>query len=155
MVMPIVNPDLVNLILLDMEPLSLDESFEALLDGEVLVIKEYEKTRRKDVLVKLDRRKYPVTYISYDSKNTHENVYWEMHNVSINSLALHTVVRYDPLLSDVKFSFTIGDVVQIDKEDEVDIDFIDAIWINEDRQIYYTLNKEEGYFHESELEFYC
>lgn len=141
----------VELTQLDLEPLSFEEVLLRLLDGETLVIKEYEKTRGKDVLVRLDKRKYPNTQISYDVDPLGvRQPFWQMYNVSLNALSLHQVVPYDGIYANVHPLYANGSVVHYTDEENI-VAIVERVYIDQNNEVFYTLYGELGYYAEAEL----
>jgi hypothetical protein len=72
--------------------LSFDDALTKLQEDEWLVIKGYESSRHKDVLVRVFREgKYPVTQVSYKVQpvlGEFDSRFWQIYDVPLNALAL-------------------------------------------------------------------
>ena len=52
--------------------------------------------RGKDILVRINDKKYKVTEISHDANIfEYEKPYWQIHNVSLNAISLHNTYKKD------------------------------------------------------------
>lgn len=151
--MPIEDPKEFELTELQLNELSLNETWESLQRGETIVVANYEETRNKDVLVRLDKRRYTVTQISFDvDPIEYGQRYWTIHNVSINALSLHKVYPYVESLYSIKHRYSPEAIVYFD--DGVlprQIAVVEKVFVATTGEIYYTLMNEEGYYHELEL----
>ena len=150
--MPIYDAEAQDLVNLELNDLSLEEAFMYLNMGETLVIAGYEQTRGKDVLVKLDKRKYEVTMISLDIKPIVAGKrLWQVHNVSVNALSLHKVYKYNEYTYSMEFKFYPGSAVRIKEPATEHIYAVEAIFASPEKEIYYKLHTLDGYYHENEL----
>lgn len=150
--MPVFNTDELDLVTLSLDDLTLDEALTHLMLGDTLVIKKYEQTRAKDVLIKLDRRKHTVTLISLDVNPIVEGRrLWQIHNVSFNTLSLHDVYVYDEYTHSMVFKYNPKDVVQIKNHNNDHIYSIESVAVTVDKDVYYRLSTLDGYYKEDEL----
>ena len=149
--MPVYNKEELELVTLDLENLSLPDTLTSLMLGDTLVIRGYESTRGKDILVKLDDRKHKMTYISFDLDpfNPSER-YWLIHNVSLNALSLHDVYRYDEYTFSLAYKYKPRDLVQIEGRPDI-VHIINNVHVSPDKEVYYTLEGLDGYYQENEL----
>lgn len=151
--MPIYDISGLSLVELELEELDLAAVMTSLMLGDILVIKGYEDTRGKDILVKLDNRKHQVTHISFDvDPITFRDRYWMIHNVSLNALSLQPVYRYDEYTYSMQYKYNPRDVVQIDTPEGVDsVYLVSSVLVSPDKEVYYTLEGIDGYYTEAEL----
>lgn len=149
--MPVDAPQ--GLIELKLKELSLEETWEFLQEGYTVVVTNYEETRGKDVLVRLDKRRHTVTQISFDvAPIEYGERYWTVHNVSINALSLHSVFLYEESLYSIEHAYSPGTIVYFDDgAHPSQVAVVDRVFIDELANVYYTLDNEEGYFLEAEL----
>lgn len=136
-----------------LKELTLPEIFDALLDEEVLIVTGYEATRGKDILVRLDRRRYDVTQISFEvAPIEYGKRYWSLHEVSVNALSVHDVYLYDEGLYSLSHEYSPNAIVYFDNgTTDMQVAIIDKVYTDVADNIYYTLDNELGYFTEEEL----
>ena len=136
--------------------LTLEESIDELFKGNVIVLQNYEKTRGKDILVRINDKKYKVTEISHDSNIfEYEKPYWQIHNVSLNAISLHNVYKKDVYDSLKKYKFLPGTVVHVGGLEENKVSIVEQVY--QDTllgNVYYSLGDREGLYSEDELENY-
>lgn len=150
--MPIFNTDGLGLMTLELNELSLDDALSHLMLGDTLIIKKYEQTRDKDVLIKLDRRRHVVTTISLDvNPIVPGRRLWQIHNVSFNTLSLHEVYLFDESTCSIEFKYKPNDVVQRADQDSNSVYLIKEVHVTPEKDVYYTLETLDGYFKENEL----
>lgn len=149
--MPIFDSGELILTKLNMTNIELEESLSRLLNGEILLIKGYESSRGKDVLVRLDRRKYDVTEVSFHTNpiGDHPPI-WQMHPVEINTFSLHDVFPYDEDVYRLNPKYGPGAVVKY-SESPFLVATINEVYYGEDNLVYYTLHGLDGYYLETEL----
>lgn len=145
--------DGLGLIELKLNELSLVEAWDRLQEGKYIILASYEETRGLDVLVRLDKRKYTVTQISFDtSPIEYGERYWTIHNVSINALSLGRVFAYDEDLYSIEHKYNPDSIVYYDDgETPRQIAVVDKVYTSSHGDIYYTLDNETGYYAENEL----
>ena len=134
--------------------LTLEESIDELFKGNVIVLQNYEKTRGKDILVRINDKKYKVTEISHDANIfDYEKPYWQIHNVSLNAISLHNVYKkevYDTIKS---FKLLPESVVQIRQGGELVLDMIESVYrLEGTKDMFYTLSGREGYYRVIDIE---
>ena len=150
--MPIYNEQASGLVSLQLNDLTLEEAFMHLTLGEVLVLEGYEQTRSKDVLVKLDKRKYEVTMISLDTNPIVPGKrLWQVHNVSVNALSLHRVYLYDEYTYSMSFKHRPDSVVRLNNPKTEHVYTIAEVLASPDKEVYYKLHTLDGYYREDEL----
>lgn len=151
--MPLTDISSLSLTEVYLEELTLTEIFNALLEEQVLVVSGYEATRGKDVLVRLDRRKFDLTQISFEvDPIEYGQRYWSMHEVSLNALSIHDVYLYDESLYSINHKYNPNMIVYFDSgEEELQVAVVDRVFTEASGDIYYTLDNEEGYYLEAEL----
>lgn len=139
----------------DVSCLTLEESIEELFKGNVIVLQNYEKTRGKDILVRLNDKKYKVTEISHDANIfEYEEPYWQIHNVSLNAISLHNAYKKDVYDNLKKYKFLPGTVVHVEGLEKNEVSIVEQMYQDTLGNVYYTLGDREGYFLEDELVIY-
>lgn len=139
--------------------LSFDDALTALQEDEWLVIKGYESSRHKDVLVRVFRDgKYPVTQVSYQVQpvlGEFDSRFWQIYDVPLNALALFPVYLYDETVASYDNLFSMDNVVSYSYVKDVSIvtgaSLIEAIYSGSNGEYYYKLVDEIEYYHEAEL----
>lgn len=142
--------------LIPFETLStLTEKVQALLDGDVLFIKKFEKQEGADVLVRLDQRRYTVSQISYDISESEDNTrFWTTFNVGLNDLSLYTVFRFKEDVFRKECKYMIGDKVSYTSIDgKIDSAIIEGVYEHstDPTKFAYRLSRDEGLYAEDEL----
>lgn len=142
--------------LVEVRSLTFEESIQELLDGGIIVLQDYEKTRGKDVLVKLDTRKYAITKISHDANiMDYEEPYWQIHNVSLNAISLHIAYKKEVYDSLKEYKFLPGNVVHVVGEDPLKVSVVEDVY--RDRitgEVFYALGDREGMYRTEDLKIY-
>jgi len=136
--------------------LTLVDGLNELLQGNIILIKEYEKTQGHDVLVRLDSK--GVSHISYDTNTNEEKEferrYWNIFNVSINTLALKKVHRFDEALLDETNTYGVGDIVEYEYEymdnTETDIALVEVVYKYNDTYYYRISGEAENILYEED-----
>ncbi|ASR79134.1 hypothetical protein ZAINNY_224 [Bacillus phage Zainny] len=133
---------------------TLEDKLDALLSGDVLVIRNFEQFTKSDVLIKMKHIKgKDVTVISYDTmKSSLGDAFWQVYNIGINDLSLLPVLVIHDIkdLQDTN-KFKIGDVVayvsaENGKHDTAFItDIYRSIDPNKKGHYLYALSREEKY----------
>ena len=143
-----------DLVPVEVKCLTLEESIDELFKGNVIVLQNYEKTRGKDILVRLNDKKYKVTEISHDANIfEYEKPYWQIHNVSLNAISLHNVYKKEVYDTIGGFKLLPGSVVQILQRGELVLAVIDNVYrVEGSKDMYYTLSDREGYYKATEIE---
>lgn len=127
-----------NLTVVDQHALSLQEAVKQLINGQVLVIANYETTTNSDVFVKLDLTlDNPLTEISMSSPDSFSGASWSSYPLPMNALALYDVYTYDENLYD-KAYFNVGDIVKYKANKVVKAGVVDAIYTT-DGTVYYSI----------------
>lgn len=134
---------------------TLEEKLEALLNGEVLYLKGFERNSGEDVLIRLVRNKFTTTQMSYDMNETEaEPRYWVTYNVGFNDLSLFTVIKFEEGIHRYDHRFKINDIVQYkDSEDKWESGIIEEIYVTDDgSNLYaYKISGEDELFDEDDL----
>jgi hypothetical protein len=134
---------------------SLNDKIQALLSGEVLFIKKFEKQEESDVLVRLEQKKFTVTQISYDIKeNPADPRYWVTFNLGFNDLSLFTCFRYNDALFNLEHRYMINDIVQYISEDGArDSAIVEEVYqnISDPTKFAYRLSRDGGVYAEEDL----
>jgi len=93
---------------------TLESKLQALLNGEVLFIKKFEKQEGANVLVRIVQKKFTVSQISYDVAGTEEGLdprYWTTFNVGLNDLSLFTCFKFVEEAFNKENKYMINDTV--------------------------------------------
>ena len=135
---------------------SLEEKMNALLRGEVLYLKNFEKGTGADVLVRIQQKKFTISQISYDIYQVPELAprYWVTFNVGINDLSLFTAIKFEEGLHTYSNRFMINDIVQYTTEAGIrDSAIIEEVHVSKtDKAFYaYKLSNAEGLYAEEDL----
>jgi hypothetical protein len=99
---------------------TLQDKLQALLDGEVLFIKAFEKQEGADVLVRVVEKKFTVSQISYDISGGEagdDPRYWTTFNVGLNDLSLFTCFKFVEDVFTKENFYMINDIVNYTSAD--------------------------------------
>lgn len=144
-----------DLVPVEVSCLTLEESIDELFKGNVIVLQNYEKTRGKDILVRINDKKYKVTEISHDANIfEYEKPYWQIHNVSLNAISLHNTYKKDVYDSLKKYKFLPGTVVHVGDLEKNKVSIIEQMYQDSLGNVYYSLGDREGFYSEDELVIY-
>ncbi|WNO29930.1 hypothetical protein [Bacillus phage SDFMU_Pbc] len=134
---------------------TLQSKLQALLDGEVIFIKHFERNEGANVLVRIAQKKFTVAQITYDTTSSEvDNKYWVTFNVGVNDLSLFTCFQFTPDTFNKDNKFLINDTVLYTSEDgRRDTAIIEEVYAhNEDPSKFaYKLSRDEGLYEEDEL----
>lgn len=134
---------------------TLDDKLQALMNGEVLLLKSFEQGTNNDVLVRFDSKKYTLCQISQDLlANDQDPRFWVTYNIGVNDLSLFTAMKFDESLVGLKNEFTVNDIILYTSGDGTfDSGVITGIYtsIDDPSQFAYTLSRDEGLYAESDL----
>jgi len=134
---------------------NLQSKINALLNGEILFIKNFESNEGADVLIQLVQKKFQVTQISYDIHADEDNPrYWTTFNVGINDLSLFTVFKFEEDIFELNNKYTINDTVNYTTEEGTsDTAIIEAVYqSNNDPGVFaYKLSQEQNLYLEDDL----
>ncbi|ANH50769.1 hypothetical protein SALINJAH_212 [Bacillus phage SalinJah] len=140
---------------------TLEDKLDALLHGDVLVIRKFEKFTKADVMIKMQTVKgHQVTMISYDTmKSSLDNAFWQVYNISINDLSMLPVMQvYDVTHLQEINKFQMGDVVSYKSAEDgkVDTAYITDVYRsldpNKKNHYLYSLSREAKFaYEENEL----
>lgn len=134
---------------------TLQSKLQALLDGEVLFIKHFERNEGADVLVRITQKKFTVAQITYDTSSTEvDDKYWITFNVGVNDLSLFTCFKFVPDTFNKENKFFINDTVLYTSEDgRRDTAIIEEVYIHNENptKFAYKLSRDEGLYEEDEL----
>lgn len=146
-----------------LEPLGLRKSLDYLLDGEVLLVRGIEQTRGKDVLVRLDDRRVPVTQISYDIQPADgywRDSYWVVFDLPLNAFSTYPCYLYRNTEQGSLPKFFIGDNVYYTSKQEgtktEDTGVITEVYKDKasdprNPQWYYSVTRDSEIYPEEEL----
>ena len=114
-----------------------------------------EKTRGKEILVRIKDKKYKVTEISHDANIFEdEKPYWQIHNVSLNAISLHNTYKKDAYDNLKKYKFLPGTVVHVGDLEKNKVSIIEQLYQDSLGNVYYSLGDREGFYSEDELVVY-
>jgi hypothetical protein len=136
---------------------TLAEKLEALMGGEILFIKRFERAEGMgaDVLVRLEEKKFTVTQISYDVQmDEHSDRFWTTFNVGLNDLSLFTCFKFDEGSFGLTNKYTINDIVTYTSVDGIrDSAIIEEVYVNNNdpSQFAYRLSRDLGVYAEEDL----
>lgn len=126
----------------------LADKLNALLTGETLLFKGFERAEKADVLVRVNEQNgFLISQISYDmTENVWNPRYWINFNVGINDISLITAFLFDEeIFSNYSPRYMVNDIVNYTSADgEKDSAVIEAIYcINGDPTKYaYSLSRD-------------
>ncbi|AGB62687.1 hypothetical protein [Bacillus phage phiAGATE] len=134
---------------------TLQSKLQALLDGEVLFIKHFERNEGANVLVRIVQKKFTVAQITYDTTSSEvDSKYWVTFNVGVNDLSLFTCFQFTSNVFNKGNKFIINDtVLYTSKDGRKDTAIIEEVYAhNEDpTKFAYKLSRDEGLYAEDEL----
>lgn len=127
--------------------LGFKEAIQALLDGKIIVIKQYEVSKKKDVFVKLDQRLYPTTQMTYTmSDSTIVPTNWLPYAIPVNAFSLYSCYIYNKDWYDKTQLLTNGSIVNYLSPSGVeDVAMVNGVY-TDGVYVYYQLSREDGYF---------
>lgn len=135
---------------------TLEEKLQALLRGETLYLRKFERTNNKDVLVRLDHKKHTVSKISFDmTESEMDPRYWTTYNVGLNDLSLFTAIKFEEGIPQYTHRFMVDDIVTYQTESgERKAGIVEEVYVyNEDHNFYaYRLSGEENLYLEEHLQ---
>ena len=144
-----------DLVPVEVSCLTLEESIDELFKGNVIVLQNYEKTRGKDILVRINDKKYKVTEISHDANIfEYEKPYWQIHNVSLNAISLHNAYKKDEYDNLKKYKFLPGTVVHVGELEKNKVSIVEQLYQDSLGNAYYALGDREGLYSEDDLVIY-
>lgn len=114
---------------------TLEEKLQALLRGEILFLKNFEKGSGQDVLVRLEQKKFTISQISYDTYQDPELAprYWITYNVGLNDLSLFTAIKFEEGMHNYSNKYTINDIVQYyDENGKLESAIIEEVYVKQD-----------------------
>lgn len=140
------------------EELSLKETLDAMLSGEVILMTTYDNRREKDILIRVkESEKGLITQVSKPSSSMSGFVgnkkYWSMYDIDINSLSMYPTYVFDPSRYDIGYEFEPNSMV-VYKSSYGDKDVAVVVGVLRDQagNFYYKLSGEgERVFKEEEL----
>ncbi|QDP42978.1 virion structural protein [Bacillus phage vB_BmeM-Goe8] len=134
---------------------TLNDKIQALLSGEILFIKKFEKNEGADVLARLEQKKFTVSQISYDiSVNDSDPRYWVTFNLGLNDLSLFTCYRFSEDVFGKEHKYMINDVVSYTSLDgQTDTAIVEEVYQHntDPTKFAYKLSRDEGLYVEEEL----
>lgn len=135
---------------------TLEEKLQALLRGEILFLKNFEKGSGQDVLVRLEQKKFTISQISYDIYQEPElnPRYWITHNVGLNDLSLFTAIKFEEGMHNYSNKYMINDIVQYhDENGKLESAIIEEVYVKQDDyNLYaYKISGEEALTPEENL----
>lgn len=144
-----------DLVPVEVRCLTLEESIDELFKGNVIVLQNYEKTRGKDILVRINDKKFKVTEISHDANTLeYEKPYWQIHNVSLNAISLHNAYKKDEYDNLKKYKFLPGTVVHVGDSEKNKVSIVEQMYQDSIGNAYYSLGDREGLYAEDDLVIY-
>lgn len=129
-----------NLIAVNMTKLTLKDSLNHLLNGDVIVISHYEQENAQDVFSRLNLAlNIPITEISYTSPD--DSPVWQNYPIPVNAFALYDCYTYDPALYGNQLCY-VGDVIKYNKNG-AQVGIISGVYKDAQNIIYYTLKGDD------------
>jgi len=134
---------------------SLRDKLEALLRGEVLLVKNFERRMNLDVLIRIVDKRFTVTQMTYDIVEDPSNArYWVTFNVGINDLSLFSVFKFEDKIFSYTNKFRIDDRVDyISATGKKDAAIVEEVYISKtDPEVFaYKLSREDNLYEEKDL----
>jgi len=134
---------------------SLRDKLEALLRGEVLLVKNFERRMNLDVLIRIVDKRFTVTQMTYDIVEDPSNArYWVTFNVGINDLSLFPVFKFEDKIFSYTNKFRIDDRVDyISATGKKDAAIVEEVYISKtDPEVFaYKLSREDNLYEEKDL----
>lgn len=136
---------------------TLQDKLQALLDGEVLFIKAFEKQEGADVLVRVVEKKFTVSQISYDISGGEagdDPRYWTTFNVGLNDLSLFTCFKFEEGVFTKENFYMINDIVNYTSADGFnDSAIIEEVYQHnvDPTKFAYRLSRDGAVYGEDEL----
>ncbi|QFP93266.1 UNVERIFIED_ORG: hypothetical protein Xoosp15_1 [Xanthomonas phage Xoo-sp15] len=134
---------------------SLRDKLEALLRGEVLLVKNFERKSNLDVLIRVVDKRFTVSQMTYDIVEDPSNArYWVTFNVGINDLSLFSVFKFDDKSFSYKNKFKVDDRVDyVSKTGQKDAAIVEEVYVSKtDPEVFvYKLSREEELYEEKEI----
>lgn len=146
-----------NLTPVDYKPMTLRETIDALFNGDVLLVKGLEQSRKKDVLVRLNiEGKIPVTQISYDvmpPDGEWRKSYWAVYDLPFNVFSTYPCYIYDATTTNNPPKYLVGATVYYtSKQDGVfDSAIVTEVLKDENNKWYYQLSRDNQIYAEDEV----
>lgn len=134
---------------------SLKDKLEALLRGEVLLVKNFERRMNLDVLIRVVDKRFTVSQMSYDIIEDPSNArYWVTFNVGINDLSLFSVFKFDDKVFSYKNKFRVDDRVDyVSITGTKDAAIVEAVYVSKtDPEVFvYKLSREDELYEEKDI----
>ena len=134
---------------------TLTDTIQALVEGEILFIKKFERQEGASVLVRLVQKKFAVTLISYDiGYNELDPRYWSTFKIGINDLSLFSCFKFNEDLFKHTNKFMVNDVVHYTSEDGImDSALIEEVYMSntDPDKFVYQLSRDAGIYAQDEL----
>lgn len=141
-----VDIDIAKLTEVDIKELAPTEALQLLLEGKDLIVTNYEKTRRLDVLV---RMRDWLTEISYDTKGFRtltEEPYWLPYDVPVNVFSQYLVYEHSKVVTPREVKFLPQEtVLRASSAGGYVADTVKKVYIDEaTSEVYYSLSCNEN-----------
>lgn len=134
---------------------TLEDKVLALLRGEIIYIKNYEKNTGTSVLARLMIEKgFTIPQITYDIYDTNEeDRYWLRFNIGLTDLSLLDVYKVDDTSIFLKPNkFKVGDNVSYTSIDGTfDTAYVIAVYERKENEFAYKLSREPNVLYEESL----
>ena len=134
---------------------TLDAKLQYLLNGGVLLLKKFEQKEGVDVLVQLVDKKFTITQISYDMRESADDPrYWITFNVGINDLSLLTAFQFEEDIFLNTNKFMVNDVITyLNDLGKWDSAVIEEVHVSnlDPNQYAYKFSRQDGLYAEEDL----
>ncbi|AMQ66484.1 virion structural protein [Bacillus phage Shbh1] len=135
---------------------TLEEKLAALLRGETLYLKGFERKSGGSVLIRLERKKFELIQISHDLSESEVNPrYWVTYNVGLNDLSLFTAIKFEEGLPAYKHKYQINDtVLYVSRDGNIrDSAIVEEVYVSivDPDQYAYKLSRDDGLYSEEDL----
>jgi len=135
---------------------TLEAKLQALLAGEILFLKKFERNEGVDVLIKLERKKFTVAQVSYDVTMRDVDIprYWTTYNIGLNDISLFTCFKFEEGAFTKENKYMINDrVLYVSIDGRKDAAVIEEVYQHntDPTKFAYRLSRDGAIYTEDEL----
>ncbi|AMB18781.1 virion structural protein [Bacillus phage Eldridge] len=135
---------------------TLEAKLQALLAGEILFLKKFERNEGVDVLIKLVQKKFTVTQVSYDVTMRDADIprYWTTYNIGLNDISLFTCFKFEEAAFTKENKYMINDrVLYVSIDGRKDAAVIEEVYQHniDPTKFAYRLSRDGAVYAEDEL----
>jgi hypothetical protein len=136
---------------------TLEEKLQALLNGELIYIKKFERQEGADIIARLIKKKFTVTQITYDTKVTSlDDRYWVTFNLGINDLEMFTCFKFKEGIFSYTNKYMVNDMVYYESTDAPggrDSAIVEEVYVSitDPKEFAYRLSRDGQIYAEKDL----